>query len=222
MGVIPARGGSKGIPKKNIVKLRGKPLIYYTINAALESKNLDRFIVSTDDKEIARISKNNGAEVMMRPKYLARDDTPTIPVIRYVIKELEKSNYHPDFVMILQPTTPMRTSLDIDSSINMMIKSRANSLVSVCLTKEIPYWMYKIKKGRTKPLMKTKKAYRRQNLPLIYKKNGAISIARTPYLMKKDSIFDKDSIAFVMPPERSIDIDEPSDLNKAEMLMKKK
>lgn len=220
LGIIPARGGSKRIPKKNIIKLKGQPLISYTINAGLKSKKIDRLVVSTDDREIARVSKDCGAEVMMRPENLARDETPTLPIIRHVIKELEKSNYSPDMVMILQPTSPMRTSVDIDNAIGMMLKKRADSLVSVCLANENARWTYTIRRGNIEPFTKTKKHQREQTL-LVYKKNGAIYLAKKDTLMKNDKVFDRGSLAFVMPKERSIDIDEPIDLKTAEMLLRK-
>lgn len=221
LGIIPARGGSKRMPKKNIIKLKGQPLISYTINAGLKSKKIDRLVVSTDDREIARVSKDYGAEVIMRPENLAKNETPTLPVIRHVIKELEKSNYFPDMVMILQPTSPMRTSVDIDKAIGMMLKKRVKSLVSVCPANENARWTYMIRRGKIEPFTKTKKYRRKQTPTLVYKKNGAIYLAKKDTLMKNDKVFDRGSIAFVMPKERSIDIDEPIDLEMAEMLLRK-
>lgn len=220
LGIIPARGGSRRIPKKNIIPLRGEPLISYTIKAALKSKKIDRLVVSTDDKEIAKVSKDYGAEVIMRPEYLARNETPTLPVIRHVIEELEKSNYSPDMVMILQPTSPMRTSVDIDKAIGMMLKKRVKSLVSVCPANENARWMYMIRRGKIEPFTKTEKQQIKQT-PQVYKKNGAIYLAKKDTLMKNDKVFDRGSLAFVMPKERSIDIDEPIDLEMVEMLLRK-
>jgi len=125
LAIIPARGGSKRLPKKNVRILRGKPLIFYTIDTANKSKYLDRVIVSTDDKKIAEISAKYGAEVIERPKKLARDDSPIIDAIFHVLNKIEA-----DIVVLLQPTSPLRTAKDIDEAINLFIDNKCDSVIS--------------------------------------------------------------------------------------------
>lgn len=150
VAIIPARGGSKGIPRKNIKNLNGKPLIAYTIEEALKSKYVDRVIVSTEDLEIAEISKSFGAEVpFFRPKELAQDDTPGIePIIHAINYLLNDENYNFDYVMCLQCTSPLRNSKQIDEAILEMYNKDADSAVSVCESEVNPYWMKVIKNGK--------------------------------------------------------------------------
>ena len=131
IGVIPARGGSKGVHRKNIKELAGKPLIQYTIDEAKKSDNINRVIVSTEDDEIAQISRDLGAEVIMRPEELASDTAPTLPVIQHVVETLEKEGEKIDAVMLLQPTTPFRTVEDIDGAVELFKEKKPDSLVSV-------------------------------------------------------------------------------------------
>ncbi len=204
LGVIPARGGSKGIPKKNIKLLKGKPLIAYTIEAALNSK-LDRVIVSTDCEEIAEVSKKYGAEVMMRPDALAQDTTPTLPVLQNIVSKLNKQY---DAIMTLQPTSPLRTTKHIDEAIELFKKNDdADSLVSVV---EVPhnFMPEKLMNLDGKYLVGSGEVKRRQELKKIYARNGAvIYITKTiklseyifggktlPYFMKQIDSFDIDSI----------------------------
>ena len=140
LAIIPARIGSKGIPQKNIKKLAGKPLLAYTAEAALHSDLLTRFVLSTDDEKIAVIGRNYGLEVpFLRPTELAQDDTPALPVFQYVVSELERQEqYQPDVVVVLQPTSPLRSSKHIDEAIQIFSQSEVDSLVSVT---EVPHNM---------------------------------------------------------------------------------
>jgi CMP-N-acetylneuraminic acid synthetase len=146
IAIIPARGGSKGIPRKNIRLLAGKPLIAYTIEAAFTSK-MDKVIVSTEDEEIAEISKKYGAEVIERPKGLAKDETPTIDVIFHVLEILKAKNYNPDIVVLLQPTSPLRNAEDIYNAIKLFLDSDCESVVSVCEVEHPPYWSFEIEEA---------------------------------------------------------------------------
>ncbi|MDD3013203.1 MAG: acylneuraminate cytidylyltransferase family protein [Candidatus Gastranaerophilales bacterium] len=144
VGIIPARGGSKGIPRKNIKLLAGKPLVAYSIEAAIKSKYIERVIVSTEDKEIAEISKKYGAEIIERPCELAQDETKTAPVIAQVADELKKTGYVPDIIVLLQPTSPLRDEKIIDAALEQLIQSDKDSIFAGH------------KAGRTMPLWKQK------------------------------------------------------------------
>ena len=153
LAIIPARGGSKGIPRKNIKLLAGKPLIAYSIEAAIKSEFVNRVIVSTDDDEIEQISIKYGAEVIIRPKKLAEDDSPTIDGIIHALNILEKTGYLPDIVVLLQPTSPLRTQDDVDNAIIYYLKNKDkyDSLISICEFDHSPYWSLKVDNGNLKP-----------------------------------------------------------------------
>lgn len=214
LGIIPARGGSKGIPRKNIKLLNGKPLIAYTIEAALAS-NLYRVIVSTDCEEIANISKEYGAEVMMRPSHLAEDKTPTLPVLQNVISKLDKKF---DAVMTLQPTSPLRTIEDINKSIEIFSSDKeADSLVSVV---EVPhnYTPEKLMSFDGKYLAGNSESKRRQEVSKMYARNGAaIYITKTEKL--SEYIFGGKILPYFMSKINSFDIDDIDDWKIVERLI---
>lgn len=222
--VIPARGGSKGVPGKNIKLLNGKPLIAYAIEAARKSKYVDRVIVSTDYEEIAKVAKKYKAEVpFLRPAELATDTAPTLPVLQHVIKYLEeKESFFPDIHVLIQPTSPFVLSADVDAAIEQLVKTRTNSCVSICEISERPEWMYKLEGVKIKKFLKNPpKGTRRQDLPKVYRLNGAVYATKRDTIMKSGKITDSDnSSAIIMPRERSYDIDEPLDLKIADFLMK--
>lgn len=225
VAIIPARGGSKSIPYKNIKKLAGKPLIAYTIEEAIKSKTLDRVIVSTDDDRIAKVSRKYGAEVpFKRPAKLAKDTSHTPPVIKHAIKYLEnKEKYKVDLVVTLQPTSPFRKAKDIDDAIEKIIKTNADSVVSICEADYPPYWMKKIKGDKVYSFVKSKIDYHlleRQQLPKTYKLNGAVYVTKRDLIMKKNKIIDGDVRAIIMDPIRSIDVDSITDFLLAEVIMK--
>lgn len=225
LGIIPARGGSKGLPGKNIKLLAGKPLIAWTIKAALESHMLDRVIVSTDDPKIAKISRKWGAETpFLRPKQLARDRTRSLPVLKHAISFLKhKEGYIPDVVVLLQPTSPLRKPKHIRQALSLFHRTKANSLVGVCRAEHSPYWMMRLKGTQSFPLMADSKKYeRRQDCPPVYRVNGAMYVTGYHVLMTKDKIMDKNARAFVMDAHSSIDIDTPLDFKMAEILMKER
>lgn len=225
LAIIPARGGSQGVPRKNIRILAGKPLIAYTIKAALESKYHPRVMVSTDDESIAKIAKEMGAEVpFIRPAHLAQDDTPMLPVLQHAIGCLRESGYNPDIIAVLQPTSPLRTSKHIDQAISILVDTGADSVVSVCEAEHSPYWMKKIdSEGRLTPFLNTEKEYtRRQDLPKVYRFNGAIFITRPDIIMNQGRLLGDDTRAYIMEPEDSIDIDTEFDFKVAEFLIKER
>ncbi len=214
LAIIPARGGSKGIPRKNMKNLAGKPLISWTIEAAQNARSISRVILSSDDEEIIRFAQGVGCDVpFTRPSWLAEDDTPSIDVVLHAISLLP--GY--DFVVLLQPTSPLRTSNDIDAAYQMLVRQEASSCVSVCPAKESPYWMYRISGGRNviEPFVKEDVPTRRQDLPDAYILNGAIYISSVPLLMRERSFIRKDTVGYVMDRRRSIDIDTEEDFQLA-------
>lgn len=223
LAIIPARGGSKGIPRKNIKKLNGKPLIAYTIDEAKKSKYIHRVIVSTEDKEIAEISRKFGAEVpYLRPLQLSQDDSPTIDCVIHMINWLkEKENYTPDYVCLLQCTSPLRTFENIDGAINKAISLGMDGVVSICEAEVNPYWTNVMDDDKLKYFIEEgEKITRRQDLPKVYRINGAIYLIKTNILLDKKT-FETDNITgYIMSNESSMDIDTEIDFKVAELLMK--
>ncbi len=225
LGIITARGGSKGIPKKNIYPLCGKPLLQYTAEAALSSKLLSRVIISTDDCEIAEVARKCGIEVpFMRPAELAQDNTPTLPVIQDVIIKLENQGEQYDAVMILQPTNPLRLASDIDGAIELLYNTNADSVISFYDVGEKHPARMKFIDENLKvidpPFSELFEGQRRQDLPKIYLREGSIYLTRRDVLMNLNSIKGNDCRAWIMPAERACNIDEPFDLFLAEQLIK--
>lgn len=221
IAIIPARGGSKGILGKNIKLLDGKPLIAYTIEAALQSKCLDRIIVSTDDKKIAEVSKKYGAEIIKRPKFLAGDKAKTIDAVFHVFDALEREKYVFDFLVLLQPTSPLRTAKDIKEAIELFQNTSPELLVSVYKMEPPPYWCFRIEKNYLKPIFGLKYFKPRGEVPEAYMPNGAIYISSPKFLRKNKSFYAKKSLPYIMPKEKSVDIDYPIDFRLAELLIKK-
>lgn len=213
VALIPARGGSKGIKNKNIINLCGKPLISYTIQAALESKYIDKVIVSTDSQEIADVAIKYGAEVpFLRPGELASDTSKTIDAVMHAVGELEKRKEQYDILILLQATQPLRTADDIDSAIELFIKNKGQSLVSVSPVEDNPILIRTIDNlGRMNSILPMKSTCRRQDMPLYYRVNGCIYINLISELDLNTS-FNDNKIPYIMPKERSVDIDEIKDL----------
>ena len=226
VAVIPARGGSKGLPRKNIADLGGKPLIAYTIEAANGSKYLDRVIFSTDDREIAEVARKWGADVpFLRPKELALDSSSAESVLQHAVKWLrEKGGVSPDIVVLLLPTAPLREAVDIDRTIEEFLKHPdADSAVSVCEAEHPPMWTGEIQgdgKILFKFLQKSRVVTRRQELPKAYRLNGAVYATAVKTIMEKDSRFGSRVYPYIMPQEKSIDIDSGLDLKMAEVILK--
>jgi len=217
LSLIPARGGSKGIPGKNIRILAGKPLIAWTIEEAKKSKYIDRLILSSEDSEIIKVAIEWGCEVpFVRPSELARDDTPSIELVIHAINTLNEKY---DYIVLLQPTSPLRTVEDIDCCIELCICSNALSCVSVVEVNQHPNWMFKINsKGKIEHYEKNEIKCSRQQLPTLYMLNGAVYVANTDFLIKHKSFLHEDTHAYIMPPNRSIDVDSELDLAFTELL----
>lgn len=218
LGLIPARGGSKGIPRKNIRPIAGRPLIAWTIEAARMSERLDRLVVSTDDEEIAAVAREHGAETpFLRPAELARDDTPGVDPVLHALQALP--GY--DGVLLLQPTSPLRSATDIADCLDLAARLEAACVVSVCAPEKHPHWMYRLDdRQRLRPLLDGPAITRRQDLPPVFAANGALYFARTGWLQQHRTFITPDTAAFVMPPERSVDLDNPLDWKFADMLLK--
>jgi CMP-N,N'-diacetyllegionaminic acid synthase len=226
IGLITARGGSKAIPGKNIKLLAGKPMIAWTIEAALKSDRLSRLILSTDDEEIAQVAREWGAEVpFMRPPELAQDDSPHIATVEHAIHWLaEHENVYPDYIMLLQPTSPLRTAEDIDAAIQIAEFHNATAVTSVCETHDHPYLSMRLSEdGTLAGFVASEIDYlRRQDLPPAYALNGAIRLNRRESLLRDQAFLPQGTYAYIIPPSRSLDIDTPWDFYLADLILKNK
>jgi N-acylneuraminate cytidylyltransferase len=225
LGIITARGGSKGIPKKNIAPLMGKPLLAYTAEAALGATRLSRIVLSTDDPEIAEVGRACGIEVpFLRPAHLAGDATPTVPVLQDVVKRLEAAGEHYDATFLLQPTNPLRTIGDIDGAVELFERTGADSVISFVDTGERhPARMKTIDdSGRVldPPFAEPFEGMARQQLPKLYLRDGSVYLTRRDVLMNEGSLKGKNCRAWIMPEERAWNIDSPFDLFIVEQMMK--
>lgn len=224
VGLITARGGSKSIPGKNIKLLAGKPLIAWTIEPALKCKELDYVIVSTDDEKIAEVASQWGAKVpFLRPSELAQDTSSHIAVVQHAIHWLEeKKGFCPDYIMLLQPTSPLRTVEDMLRAIQLVKEHNAVAVISVCEAAKHPYKTYKIvEKGTLEYFISSNIEYKcRQDLPKVYEENGAIYLNKCSSLLQDQTFLPKGTIAYVMPQERSLDVDTPWDFYVADLIIK--
>ena len=224
LGLVTARGGSKGIPGKNISPLAGKPLIAWTLEAASASRSLDRIVVSTDDDEIAEVCREWGMEVpFQRPAQLAKDDSSHIGVVLHALEWLAANDgYRPDSVMLLQPTSPLRTADDIDAAASIMVEKNAPAVLSVCSTHDHPFLVRAITDGGTLAnFVESDLEYaRRQALPGAFAINGAIYLNRRESLIADRSFEPAGTIPYVMPPDRSLQIDTPWDLHLCELVLR--
>jgi len=216
LALIPARGGSKGIPRKNIRSFCGKPLIQWSIDAALSASSVDQVVVSTDDLEIAEVSKRCGASVpFLRPADIASDSAPGIAPVLHALEVIPDV----DHLLLLQPTSPLRTSDDIDAIVELLQQTKRESAVSLALSSKHPSWMYtKLNDHRLIPVLGNEKPDCRQQLTPAYVLNGALYLAAKSFLIREKSLVTKDTVGYVMPPERSVDIDTWYDFSFAEFL----
>ncbi|QKJ22264.1 cytidylyltransferase domain-containing protein [Poseidonibacter lekithochrous] len=217
LAVIPARGGSKGLPGKNIIDFAGKPLITWTIESSINSKYISKTIVSSDDYEILTVSRENNANTLKRPDYLALDTTATEPVVLHVLDSLKISNEIFDYIILLQPTSPLRSSKNIDEAFDLLLNSDATSLISVCeIDNKILKAFKKNDKGFIEGISNNKYPFmRRQDLPNTYMSNGAIYIIKTSEFLKNNSFLTTKTVSYLMNSRDSIDIDNETDLVKA-------
>jgi len=220
IGIIPARGGSKGIPKKNICLLAGKPLLVHTIEAALNSKALSKVLVSTDDEEIAAVAVSCGVEVIHRPAELAADDTLTFPVLKHTLQQIKKTLV-PDKVVTLQPTSPLRQSWHIDEAVSLLSLDW-DTVVSISEAHQTPYKMYQLEGEKLHPFVKGsfQGEMPRQQLSKVYQDCGAVYVTWHDVLMEKKSIWGDECRAYLIASEYAVDIDNHIDLKLAEALIK--
>jgi CMP-N-acetylneuraminic acid synthetase len=224
LGLVPARGGSKGVPRKNIRLVHGKPLLAYTAEGALAARRLTRVVLSTDDEEIAAVGRQWGLEVpFLRPADLARDDTPTLPVVQDVVRWLEARGDRFDAICLLQPTSPLRTPEMIDGCIDLLIGTGADSAVTVLPVpaEHNPHWVYfraadgslRLSTGEETPIP------RRQDLPPAYHREGSVYVTRRDVLMEGNSLYGRRLVGYAVSADRSVNIDSFEDLRRFEALL---
>lgn len=218
LAIIPARAGSKRLPNKNRLSLCGKPLIAWSIEAAKKSQYLSHIVVSSDDEAILTLASQLEVEALQRPSEFAKDTSSTVDVIKHVLQ------YHPnyEYIVLLQPTSPLRTSQHIDQAIELLNEKNADAIISVSPTEHSPLWCNTLPKdndmsGFLKEELKTKRS---QDLPTYYQLNGAIYICKTSALLKENSLFLKENIfAYVMDKKSSVDIDDELDFLFAQTIL---
>jgi len=218
LAIIPARGGSKRLLRKNILNLCGKPLISYSIEAGLKSKYIDKVVVSSDDDEILEIAQKFGAKTIKRPPDLANDTSTTFDAIKHTIDNLEKY----DYIVLLQATSPLRTAKHINEAIELLEEKNANAVVSVCQMEHSPLWSNILPKdGNMKDFLKDEVLNKRaQDLEKYYRLNGAIYICKTKKFLENKGFFLKENIfAYIMDRKNSVDIDEEIDFKLAKVLV---
>lgn len=221
LGLITARGGSKGVPRKNIKLLCGKPLLAYTAEAALQAESLTRVVLSTDDQEIARVGAECGLDVpFLRPAHLAADNTPTLPVVRHALETLENANEKFDAVCLLQPTNPLRRAIDINACLELLARSDADSVVSVRRVPHEynPHWVYWrradgsifLSTGESAPVA------RRQDLPPAFHRDGSVYVVRRDVVMLENSLYGARVQSCEIDAQFSCNIDTLDDWRAAE------
>ena len=221
-GVIPARGGSKGLPGKNLKRLGALSLIGHAVASAREARMLTRYVVSTDSAEIADEARRHGAEApFLRPAELASDHAGMVPVLQHAVRWLESAaGVRPDFVVTLQPTSPFRTGAEIDRTIDRVIETGADSAQTLVEASYHPFFMKTLDGDRTIALFADGKKYvRRQDAPAVYQPSGAVYVTRYPLLMEEGQVLGHDNRGIVMPFEASVNIDTEWDFLLAELLL---
>jgi len=225
LAIIPARGGSRRLPRKNILDLAGKPLIAWTVEAALASKHIDRVVVSTDDQEIADISKKYGADVpFMRPDELANDEATSIDVVLQVLEQLEVDDEEYDYIVLLQPTSPLRTTQNIDESVELLQSRNSDAVISVCEAEHSPLWCNTIPEdGDLSDFLDESILNKRsQDLEKYYRLNGAIYLCNIKKLYEEHTFFIKNmTTSIIMSKVESVDIDDFIDFMLAEIIILK-
>ncbi len=225
IAIIPARGGSRGVPKKNIHLLGGKPLIAWSIETGLACASLDRVIVSTDNDEIADVAKEYGAEVpFMRPAELSKNDTPDYPVFEHALRWLrEEEGYECDIVVHLRPTVPLRKSKYIEEAVKILENPEADCVRSVSPVRQHPYWMKRCEDDRLLPFIEGKDEsvyYQRQMLPPAYVLNACVDITRSSNVLEKGYLYGGTMFGYIIDDERMVDIDTEFDFVVAELIAK--
>ena len=224
LAIIPARGGSKGIPRKNIIPLAGKPLVAWTIEATKKSRYIDKIVVSSDDDEILSVGTKFKAQPIKRPAYLATDTASPEPLVFQVMDYLkEKERYVPDIIVYLQPTSPLRDTRDIDSSIKIILSKKATAVISVYeLEKKYLKTFIADESGHLRGSVNNKYPFtNRQQLPSVYMPNGAIYVITRKEFIKTGQLFSGKTVPYIMTAEKSFDLDTIEDLKKLKRTLKK-
>jgi len=223
LALIPARGGSKGVKRKNIRSVGGKPLIAHSILAGRKSRRVTDVAVSTDDRAIERAARRWGAEVLRRPKSLAGDKTPMAPVALHALDTLARDGRSYDALILLQPTCPLRTAADVDAALDLLRRSGAPAVIGVYrVFDQHPGRMYRIVRKRLAPYDRALEKMNRQDLPAVYHRNGLIYAVRADVFRRKRTFMPAGSVPLEMPRERSVNIDEELDLLFADFLLKRR
>lgn len=222
LGVIPARGGSKAVPRKNVREVAGRPLLAWTVDVAQAAESVDRVVVSTDDEAIAQVARDEGAAVpFLRPAKLARDDTPMVPTIEHAWQRYrEETGFDPEYVACLQPTSPLRSPDDVDEAVGIARENDADAVVSVSPADPHPYWAKELDdEGHLRDFLDLDREYtRRQELPEAYALNGSIYLAK-PSILQEGSWYAGETYGQVIPPERALDVDSEWELHVADLVV---
>ena len=222
LALIPARGGSKRLPRKNILDFCGKPLIAWTIEAAVKSKYVDHVVVSTDDNDISNISSQYGADVRFtRPNNISQDHSTSVEVVEHALKKLEESGCHYEYVILLQPTSPFRTSIHIDAAVELLVKRNSSAIISVTKAINNPLWANTIPENGSMDnfIQENIKNKRSQDLPIFYELNGAIYLINSRKILEENTFFLKKGVfSYEMDRISSIDIDTNYDFLIASLI----
>jgi CMP-N,N'-diacetyllegionaminic acid synthase len=224
LALIPARGGSKGVPRKNIKPLAGKPLLAYTAEAALAAKHLTRVVLSTEDEEIAAVGRACGLDVpFLRPAELAQDTTPTLPVVQHALRWLMNQGETFDALCLLQPTNPLRRAADIDACLELFAAQQADTVFTVLRVpaEHNPHWVYfktddgslRLSTGEAAPIP------RRQDLPTAWHREGSVYVTRTEIVLERNSLYGARVLGFEIDPSHSVNIDTLADWQRAEEML---
>lgn len=220
LAVIPARGGSKRLPRKNILNLNGKPLLEYSLTAALNCDLITDVVVTSEDMEICNIASNTGAMVIKRPMELAGDTVSNEYVIKHAIDVFSAGNYVPEFVVLLQPTSPLRTARHLQECMQQFLHSGMKSVISVCKVEHHPGKYMRINQNKAEPYTSLEDVEKRtQDLEEVYRQNGAIYALRTADFLNELKFYQSPCFPYVMNTEESIDIDSKMDLQFCEFLL---
>ena len=220
LGLIMARGGSKGLPRKNLRHIGGKPMIAWTVEAGKQSQCIDRLILSSEDEEIIDTVRQLECEIpFVRPENLAADESTALEVIRHAIESLPEKY---DYLVLLQPTSPLRIANAIARCVELCYQKKAPACVTITESEKTPYWIYQLLDDRRmRPVLSgAERGVRRQDLPITYTLNGAVFVARSDWIIHQNDFLGPDTIGCKMPRVRSIDIDSETDLVLANAILK--
>ena len=221
LAIIPARGGSKGVPRKNIRRVAGKPLIGYSIEQALASGKVTKVVVTTDNAEIKAVAQGYGVEVIDRPLELANDTAPMLPVLKHAVEMVRKNGFFPEVTILLQPTNPMRKTEQIDKAVQMLVENAYDSVTAVHKLEMNPSCLMKINsQGKTNPYLETAFYGRRQDIEPLYVINGLLYVYKTDALLQLEKgSWCNHNGAFVVDKEFALDIDTENDLREANRIL---